>query len=78
MTNTFSGEYEVTVFSAQSGFGNMTGSMKVVLIGDISISEQHDITNSGILQGQRKKATFKSGIVGNVKILQVWVTNTKK
>jgi hypothetical protein len=78
MTNTFSGEYEVTVFSAQSDFGNMVGSMKVVLIGDISISEQHDITNMGILQGQRKKAKFKSGIVGNVKVLQIWVTATKK
>lgn len=78
MTNTFQSEYEITVFSSQSDFGNMEGTMRVVMIGDISISEQLDVTNHGILKGQRVKAKVKSGIIGNPQVLQVWVTSKKK
>lgn len=66
------------MFSAQSDLGNMEGTMKVVMIGDISISEQLDVTNHGILKGQRVKARVRSGIIGNPKVIQVWVSAKKK
>jgi len=78
MTGTFQSEYEVTVFSEQSEYGQLDGSMSIVMIGDISISEEAEITNHGILKGQRLKAKFKSGIIGNPQVLQVKTTNTKK
>jgi hypothetical protein len=56
----------------------MEGSMKIVMIGDISISEQLDVTNRGILKGQKAKARVKSGIIGNPKVIQVFVTTKKK
>jgi len=52
--------------------------MSITMIGDISISEEQEITNHGILRGQRLKAKFKSGIIGNPQVIQVKTNNTKK
>jgi len=66
----------VTIFSSASPkYGILNGSMKIQIIGDVSVSNVLTLTNVGILKAQQMKVKLDSGIVGSPEVLKVYTSN---
>lgn len=74
-SGTFTGKYTIKVYSAASRFGDSDGTMSMIMMGDVSISDEITVSTNGFTRGQIHEMSTSQGIVGNVMMLQIKMTN---
>lgn len=69
------GDYLIKVFASNSLDGTTSGAMSITLLGDVAISDDIQITDHGFTRGDIYQVNAKTGIVGNIMMLKVKMTN---
>lgn len=72
------GDYTIKVFAANSKAGTTSSAMAISLLGDVAFSDEIQVTDHGFTRGDIYQVSAKTGIVGNIMMIKVRMTNPEE